>query len=92
MSIIKEYGKIFLANCYDNRVSSYTFCFEDFVNKEKGFVFINPSLLTHRTSAVVSVNHVCFSLLLLFACLFVCFFYCDIYGLKPKKSCFKSVK
>ena len=71
MLIIKEYGKTFLADCYDNRVRSYTFCFEDFVNKEKGFVFFNPSLLTHRTSVVASVNHVCFSLLLLFACLFV---------------------
>ena len=77
MVIIKEYGKIFLADCYDDRVSTNTFCFEDFFNKEKGLVFIKPSSLSHRTSVVASVNHVCFILffllLLLFACLFVFF-------------------
>ena len=94
MVIIKEYGKIFLADCYDDRVSTNTFCFEDFFNKEKGLVFIKPSSLSHRTGVVASVNHVCFILffiIIIIICLFVCFFYCDIYGLKLQKFIFFSL-
>ena len=95
MIIIKEYGKIFLADCYDDRVSTNTFCFEDFFNKEKGLVFIKPSSLSHRTSVVASVNHVCFILffllLLLFACLFV--FFIVIYtAWNSKNSIFSACK
>ena len=48
---------MFFADCYDHSVSTYTFCFEDFVNKAEEICFYQPFILsTYRTRIVASVN------------------------------------